>query len=161
MKEATIASLRMYQTILQQLTHEEYSQPLALLGKATLGQQVRHVIEFYTCVLYTTEFICYDERPRDIRLETNLELALHFLEKIIRDFSTIDQAKSLHLTYSLNAIKHSLPTTIGRELLYCLDHAIHHAAILKIALATDFPNIEVPPTFGYAYSTINHQATLV
>lgn len=158
MKEATIASLRIYRSILQQLTDHEYTQPLSLLGNASLGQQIRHVIEFYSCVLYTSEFICYDERPRDLRLETNLELALHSLEKIMMDFSTIDQGKAIRLTYSLNAIKHSLPTTIGRELLYCLDHAIHHAAILKIALAADFPNIEVPPTFGYAYSTINHQS---
>jgi hypothetical protein len=47
-----------------------------------------------------------------------------------------------------------IPTSFNRELVYLIEHTIHHLAIIKIGLNEAFPTIEIPENFGVAYSTI-------
>ncbi|TAG65626.1 MAG: DinB family protein, partial [Runella slithyformis] len=51
-------------------------------------------------------------------------------------------------------------TTLSRELVYIAEHAIHHLAILKIALRAHFPDIALPVHFGVAYSTVQYQNSI-
>jgi hypothetical protein len=48
-------------------------------------------------------------------------------------------------------------TSYNRELVYNLEHAIHHMAIMKIAVDNAFPQVQMPENFGVAYSTIRYQ----
>jgi hypothetical protein len=47
---------------------------------------------------------------------------------------------------------------VARELLYNLEHAIHHMALIQVAVRQAFPALTLPAHFGVAYSTVQHQA---
>ena len=51
----------------------------------------------------------------------------------------------------------TIDSTVGRELLYNLEHCIHHLALIKIGLKLVAPQIELPTHFGFARSTILHK----
>ena len=51
-------------------------------------------------------------------------------------------------------------TSVDRELLYCLDHAIHHQALIKIGLKELQIADLVGDDFGVAYSTLRYRASL-
>ena len=45
-------------------------------------------------------------------------------------------------------------SSMGRELQYAFDHAIHHLAIIRMGLETHFPEIPVDKDLGVAPSTL-------
>ena len=51
-----------------------------------------------------------------------------------------------------------MKSSFERELLYCLDHAIHHQALIKIGLKELHLSHLVSPDFGVAYSTLRYRA---
>ncbi len=51
-----------------------------------------------------------------------------------------------------------IPSSVARELLYNIEHAVHHMALIQVAVTNAFPSIELPPHFGVAYSTVQHQS---
>jgi hypothetical protein len=44
-----------------------------------------------------------------------------------------------------------------REMVYLVEHSIHHYALIRIGLQENFPKIIIPENFGIAYSTIKHR----
>ena len=52
-------------------------------------------------------------------------------------------------------VPYLIASTIGRELIYNIEHTIHHLAIVKIALKATVPSISLPAHFGVAPSTIH------
>jgi hypothetical protein len=52
-------------------------------------------------------------------------------------------------------------SSLYRELLFNIEHAIHHMAILKIGTKIVLPEWDLPQQFGVAPSTIRHQKTLL
>jgi hypothetical protein len=58
---------------------------------------------------------------------------------------------------SKEASSEVISTSFERELVYCLDHAIHHQALIKIGLKElDCVDL-VNGNFGVAYSTIRYR----
>ncbi len=51
----------------------------------------------------------------------------------------------------------AIPSLFYRELLYNIEHAVHHMAILRIALEADFPHVPLAEHSGVAYSTVQHR----
>jgi uncharacterized damage-inducible protein DinB len=48
-------------------------------------------------------------------------------------------------------------SSVGRELAYCIEHSIHHQALIKAGLfATGLPDL-IDKDFGVAYSTIRYR----
>ena len=48
------------------------------------------------------------------------------------------------------------PSTIGREIMYSVAHAVHHYAL--IGVMGGIMGMKLPPGFGVAPSTLKHQA---
>ena len=44
-----------------------------------------------------------------------------------------------------------------RELVYNIEHAIHHMALIKIGIKEVAPQLQLPEGFGVANSTIRHK----
>ena len=53
-----------------------------------------------------------------------------------------------------------IKSSLERELAYNIEHAIHHMAIIKIAIQTVFPNVKLAENFGVAYSTVRYQKSV-
>ena len=145
---------------MKQFPSQLYSTPSETLSKATIGQHFRHIIEFYICLERgaRTGTVCYDDRDRDVLIETNITYAIGIIEKLIGFLLQVDEDRSLTMfvNYAIESNdKTAIQTSLYRELAYALDHAVHHLAIVKIALSED--NIQVDSNFGVAPSTSRHR----
>jgi hypothetical protein len=151
--------LSLLSEVLGQLTNESYTKPLAVFNGSSLGQHSRHVIEFYQCLMRstTTGTVNYDARERSLRLENDVTYANKSIEAIMdfmqkNDFSRLNLA----LESEFGACHCSVETNFDREMIYLIEHSIHHFALLRIGLQENFPSVAIPPYFGIAYSTVSY-----
>ncbi|MBL7842495.1 MAG: DinB family protein [Cyclobacteriaceae bacterium] len=151
--------------LVNQLSEHEYSKPIESLDHSSIGQHVRHTLEFFICLEqgFGTGSINYDKRSHDKLVETDKYLALSTLNRINEFVTSNTQNKvlSLEMNYSLDQeILISVETNYLRELIYNIEHAVHHMAIIKIGVREVVPHINLPSTFGIASSTLRYQERL-
>lgn len=155
--------VRHYLSMIEPVT---YQAPLELLSGSTIGQHTRHIIEFYNCLLEqqegnATPVINYAMRRRDYDIESQPDHALRCVDNICQRLRDLDAEKNCLLDCTEHGQDNLLVTsTIGRELIYNIEHTIHHLAIVKIALKATAPSIDLPEHFGVAPSTIRHRQEL-
>ena len=142
-------------SLCENLTPEQYKYPCVQLNAVSIGEHLRHSIEFYVCLKKGTSvaLVNYDNRLRDEKLQTDPEYAMLVMKDLAAFFKTVDQNHSLDLQTHESELE-KVPTSLARELLYCLDHAIHHQALIKIGLAEMQLDHLVNQKFGVAYSTL-------
>ena len=152
--------LRHYLSVIEPVI---YQAPLEILSGSTIGQHTRHIIEFYNCLIeqYSPDGIpeiSYAKRRRDFLIESAPDHALQNANQICERLNELDPEKKCLLDCTEHGQENLLvPSTIGRELIYNIEHTIHHLAIVKIALKATTPSIELPEHFGVAPSTIRHR----
>jgi len=150
------------QRILSQLSNEQYGSRLPVLSDSSIGQHTRHIIEFFQELNnnYDSGVIFYDKRQRNRLLETDCVLALIELNDIKNKLSGKDKEMLLVGSYSSeSADETTVKTTYYRELVYNLEHAIHHMAMIKIGVRQT-TMVQVPSDFGVAAATIQHKRSL-
>jgi len=140
-----------------------YQTPLELLSGSTIGQHTRHIIEFYNCLIEQSAegdkpIINYAKRRRDMLIESAPDHALYTIRDILDKLTAMDMSKTCRLDCTEHGPDNLLvPSSLGRELIYTIEHTIHHLAIVKIALKAINPSIALPEHFGVAPSTIRHR----
>jgi hypothetical protein len=155
-----LGDLRFYLDIIDPVL---YQSPLELLSGSTIGQHTRHIIEFYNCLIeqsfqQTDPVIHYAKRRRDYKIESQPEHALGIVNELCIRLHDLDADQHCSLDCSEHGQDGLLvSSTIGRELIYNIEHTIHHLAIVKIALKATLPSLELPEHFGVAPSTIRHR----
>ena len=146
---------------IEQLSNEEFKTPLNTFNGASVGQHVRHTLEFFTCFMHgvKTGVVNYDKREHDKEIESSKEKALKVIEDIIRFVETDNEDLSLKLAFSYEQDQefHYIDTTYQRELVYNIEHAIHHMAIIKIGFREAYPNVSLAGDYGVASSTVQYQ----
>ncbi|GAB3926484.1 DinB family protein [Larkinella terrae] len=156
--ESVTAVLEQIADVLSVLKETHYTARLAVLSGVSLGEHVRHVVEFYQEleVGYQTGLVDYDARKREKELETGRDYAVLRLQQIVTGLQP--ENKVLQLTYKIRSsdITHLIKTNYERELLYNLEHAVHHMALLKIGIQV-LTDIRLPDHFGIAGSTIQYR----
>jgi len=157
-----IKKLEEIKELLAQVSLELYTKPNTLLSGSTIGQHFRHLLEFYICLKNgcKTGNICYDERERNLLIETNLDFTTETIQEISTFLATVGEDYPLQLkaNYSENETETIfIPSSLFRELAYALDHTIHHLAIIKIGLTAE--NIKIDSAFGVAPSTLRFRET--
>ena len=163
LKSASTDILMQLAEVVGQLSDHDYACPLAVLSGNTIGKHVRHILEFYELLVNSvgTGQLNYDRRQRDLRLEVDPDEALRRIGSIDRAIHWLDLNQSLQLEADLSihgAEVIRLPTSFARELLYNVEHAIHHMALVQVGIQNAFPEVELPPNFGVAYSTVQHKS---
>jgi uncharacterized damage-inducible protein DinB len=150
-------------TIIDQLSEDEFSEKLELLNFSSIGQHVRHVLEFYVCLSQGIEsgMVDYDKRVRNLSIETDPYYAMVILDKLSHIFCC-DEIEDTELTNSIeyNGVTLDANSSVSRELIYLIEHSIHHYAIIGIALRSYFSHVIIPQNFGVAYSTTKHKQGL-
>jgi hypothetical protein len=150
-----IKTLNDFLSLLSQLSNEEYSKPCKDLSNSSIGQHVRHSIELLQCLenQYQTGVINYDNRLRDFHLESDIEAAKNAIEIII---GSIDKPnKFLTLVQKMDTLI-EIDSNYSRELLYNLEHCIHHQALIKVAVLQS-ASVAIDENFGVARSTIEYR----
>ncbi|MEM1258002.1 MAG: DinB family protein [Bacteroidota bacterium] len=154
--ESTMDTLEQFKLILQQLPEKSYNKPCEVLSSATIGQHTRHVIELYLCLIcgYEGSEVSYDKRKRDKRIENEVAFAIEKLNFVQDNLEKPN--KEVQMGYELNGEKSHLPSNYYREVMYNLEHAIHHHALIKIGIK-HFTDLELPESFGVAPSTMQYR----
>ncbi|MGS2741496.1 DinB family protein [Sinomicrobium sp. M5D2P17] len=139
-----------------QLTPPEYNAPCPELNGATVGQHYRHIIEFFLCLIhsYETGKVNYDSRQRNRHIETEIPVALEHIKNIGSTMKKADKPLLLEQTFNTHHIL--IQSNYFRELLYNLEHTIHHQALIRVAVLR-FDRVNVSATFGMAPSTIEYR----
>jgi len=150
-------------TIIEQLSEDEFSEKLELLNFSSIGQHVRHVLEFYMCLSkgIKTREVDYDKRIRNLLIENDPKYAIGVLEELSKVFCCEDiEETSLTNTTEFNGVVVKANSSVSRELIYLIEHSIHHYAIIGIALRNHIIHVDIPHNFGVAYSTSQHRKSL-
>jgi len=161
LKNTGISILNQLSTLIAQLSTEQYKASLDLLNDNTIGKHVRHILEFFIVLEHAnqTGVINYDSRPHDELFEIDKDAALRRISELIVNVKSLVLEKQvmLEVSYVTDALENvKIPSTLQRELAYNIEHAIHHMAIIKIAVKFAFPSISIPSNFGVAYSTLRY-----
>ena len=151
--------------LLDKISPQDYTRSLEILHGASIGEHVRHTLEFYLCLIEQTPagHINYDLRKRDSSLESMPDAACRSIEFITSSLSEGDENTSLILEFSYDPEgleTRCIPTNFFRELTYVIEHTVHHMALLKIGLQALSTPLMVPPSFGVAVSTLRYRNSL-
>lgn len=149
-------------TIIENCKEDDFSRSLTELSGSTFGQHVRHTLEFFICLFDAKNdgSVNYDNRKHDQLIETDKKLAQSVIHSIIMflDENQEDFAISFEANYSLKEGEiNSMQSSFFRELSYNIEHAIHHMALLKVAVNQTLHYIQLPENFGVASSTVRYQ----
>ena len=162
MKNVAKENLQQIESLLKTIGKPDYIKRPEIFSGASIGQHVRHILEFYLLLVSGsfTGTISYDKRDRDKRLENNSEFALNLIENLLSGLDTLALEEKVILDADYTTTGHHenrIISSIGRELAYCIEHSIHHQAIIKAGLIS-MGLVNVTDTnFGVAYSTIRYR----
>jgi len=160
LKNSSNEVLNQLAELINALSDDEFRNELSVLSGNTIGKHVRHIVEMYQCLIhaYPVNTINYDLRERNTKIENDRSFALSCIESI-SDSLLILVDKDLDLIVGLSKSDsrfETVKTTFNRELVYNIEHCIHHMAIIKIAVEVSFNAITIPSDFGVAPSTLRY-----
>ncbi|MEQ8362228.1 MAG: hypothetical protein RH948_05110 [Cyclobacteriaceae bacterium] len=164
--KASYSILSQLAAVVEQIEEKDFSLPCPSLGNASIGQHLRHTLEFFLCLESGCNdgMVNYDKRSHDKIMESDKFIALSTINRI-KDFiaeKVEDFTFTLEVGYereSEDSIK--MQTNYFRELTYNIEHAVHHMAIMKIGIREIASYISLPPDFGIAASTIRYKESSV
>ncbi len=152
--------------LLFELTDRGYSHAAVSPFNASIGQHYRHVLEHFQSLIVGMRAgeVNYDARKRNPRLQGEVTYASIATCDVLRALKRYTEETLARPCKVINSVSYgtSNPSTfesnVNRELAYCVGHAIHHYAIIR--LICHEIGISVPVEFGVAPSTLKHMASL-
>jgi hypothetical protein len=145
--------------MLERLTDEQYTRPCTTLSGATIGEHMRHIIEGFACLNtgYGTGRVNYEARQRDRRIGQDRHFAFNLLVNTYTEIDKQDKGLILEANYDeFSEEVMQIATNYHRELLFNLEHAVHHMALIKVGL-NEIAAIHLPEGFGVAPSTLKYK----
>lgn len=142
--------------LLNQLSDESYSKSCQALSNSSIGEHTRHILEMFQCLekSYDAGILNYDKRERNRRIQTETEFAKQCILEVKSALKA--ENKILFLEQMIDGLTFRIQSNYYRELLYNLEHCIHHQALIKVAVL-QCGNISLNENFGVASSTIEYR----
>lgn len=156
-KEAILLTINQINDLLVQIEPHEYRQPLTEFDGSTLGQHFRHILEFFICLENGIPggIVDYASRERNLLFEDSPGVALSSMKAFAESLKKLQPQTELALRAEFGGMERPCyHSTVGRELAFVYDHAIHHLAMIKIGLRCNFPRIQMDRDLGVSPSTI-------
>ena len=143
-------------SLLIQLPDSEYAKPCVSLSNSTIGEHTRHIVEMFQCLEnnYDSGIVNYDKRSRNQLIQTNTDFAISQIKMVQNSLEK--ENKKLELQQIIDKEELRIESNYFRELLYNLEHCIHHQALIKVAIL-QMDSIEIDASFGVARSTIEYR----
>ena len=145
---------------INQLSYDDYVQKHNLLGNSSIGEHTRHIVELFQQLLegYETGSVDYDKRKRNLEIQESVDFAVDCMAHVICSLEKTNKPLLLKTVY--NKQETEIETSYYRELVFNIEHCIHHQAIIKIALLTMGKN-QIDESFGVAKSTLIYRKECV
>jgi len=163
-KQGNAAIITQIRLLLDQLPQPAYTLPLEVLHGSSVGQHFRHILDFYQCLLrdIPSGTVNYAHRDRNPLMESLPEAAGEMFEKLNNAIQDLDDSGPLTVLGDFSAQieddqRPALHSSVGRELMYAHDHAVHHLALIRIGIKEAAPGIGFDPHLGYAPATVQHR----
>ena len=140
-----------------------YVSPVEIFSGATIGKHVRHIYDFYQTIIKGAkdQLLDYNARDRDPLIELSPLHAIQVFTELSKEIFSMDELRFVQIRSdydpSCDDDRCLVNSSIGRELLYAFDHAVHHLAIIKMGLVIQFPEFIIPSSMGVAPSTVKYQ----
>jgi hypothetical protein len=158
--DATGAILAQGEQLLQGLKLDAYTRKSPDVFGASISGHYRHCLDHFTSVLRAldAEEVDYDDRDRDSRIESSPDFALVITRQLRVGFERWSPAvldTPVKARCEISYTHGEAPVTsscLGRELVYCIAHAIHHYALIWVMAR--LMNVSLPEHFGVAPSTV-------
>ena len=150
-------------SLLKLIDDEDYSKPLDIFNGSTLGQHFRHILDFYNMVLkgVVENEIDYSKRERNPKVELDTAYANNAFCEVAQQVAVLDEQKSIQVRADFSNYhdenRPTVPSSVGRELMFAYDHAVHHLAIIKIGIRSTLPHLKLDENLGVAPATIKFQ----
>ena len=154
------------EVLLSELDDESYVRKLPMAFNASIGGHYRHCLDHFRSLLETAEErdLNYDHRERGTLVETDRFAALNATRALREGYEQMPAAwleRNLEVTCKTSYVASGSQTsgsTVGREVMYVVAHAVHHFAL--IGIMGGLMGLKMPAGFGLAPSTVKHQADL-
>ena len=153
--------------LLRTLSAEDYRHIHQPYFESSIGKHLRHILDHYLCFQrdFHSGLVDYDQRLRDVKLETDKDYALTVIAKIVQFLSTLQQQTGqdhplkVQLCNDVELPAGSITlSSLGRELQFLQGHSVHHFALIAAILRLD--GHSVSSDFGVAPSTLVHEKTV-
>mgnify|MGYP006309613943 CR=1 FL=1 len=164
MKSLAKVNLDQLNDLLNRISAQNYNEKPAVLNGASIGQHIRHILEFYMLLIAgsASGVISYDKRKRELRIETEPDFAINTISKIKHELEKLELNTPVLFEADYtddNSSNNYIQTSLNRELAYCIEHSIHHMALIKAGLIDMDLQDHTDEHFGVAYSTIRYRNT--
>ena len=162
--QAVLETLRQGEALLAQISDDMYTRKLPVAFNASIGGHYRHCLDHFRSLLAAAAAgdLNYDQRERGTLIENDRFAALNATRELRQGYEELDPAlltRSLSVTCKSSCATSGSqvsPSTVGREIMYSVAHAVHHYAL--IGIMSGLMGVVLPPGFGVAPSTIKHQS---
>ncbi len=136
--QSNLKTLQKTNLLLSNLTNEELSNNSVSPYYSSLGCHIRHILDFYDCILNvnSNKRIDLTARNRNNGVETNCEFAIQYLNVIVDKLNNIDGKveEKVYVIDDLGLGKTEIQYTLGAIFAQANSHAIHHYAIINYIL---------------------------
>ncbi len=143
--------------LVREQTKERYVSGCDEVFSSSIGQHMRHCVEHYEeflLALHECRDLNYEKRPRDLKLESDLEEAIKRLAAIREAFVRLDALDHKLGVWDTGAV-FAASSSVARELQYLMSHTVHHFALISVIASLG--GIRVPKDFGVAPSTLKYR----
>jgi hypothetical protein len=161
---SVLETLGQGEALLAQLSDEDYTRKLPVAFNASIGGHYRHCLDHFRTLLdaATHGDLNYDHRERGTLIESDRFAALNATRGLREGYEGLDPMflmRPLNVTcktsYATSGSQAS-PSTVGREIMYSVAHAVHHYALIGVMCG--ITGLKMPAGFGVAPSTLKHQS---
>lgn len=165
--QSVVETLRQGEMLLTEIGDEDYTRKVPVAFNASIGGHYRHCLDHFRTLLAAAAAgdLNYDHRERGTPVENDRFAALNATRELQEDYVQLDPyflSRSLAVTcktsYAASGSQVS-PSTVGREVMYSVAHAVHHYAL--IGVMSGIMGLKLPSGFGVAPSTLKHQEQAV
>jgi hypothetical protein len=161
--QSVLETLMQGASLLEQVSDEDYTRKLPVAFNASIGGHYRHCLDHFRYLIDAAMDgdLNYDHRERGTLIESDRFAALNATRQLREGYQSLDLiflGRPLNVTcktsYTTSSSQAS-PSTVGREIMYSVAHAVHHYAL--IGFMAGVMGLSMPPGFGVAPSTLKYQ----
>jgi uncharacterized damage-inducible protein DinB len=163
---SVIEVLNQGEVLLSELDDESYVRKLPAAFNASIGGHYRHCLDHFRSLLDAAHegSLNYDHRQRGTLVETDRFAALNATRALRQGYEQLpatwleQQIEVTCKTSYTTSGSQTCGSTVGREIMYVVAHAVHHYAL--IGIMAGLMGLKMPAGFGFAPSTAKYQADL-
>ena len=153
---STLKTLNKTNQLLTILSDEQLSNSSIPPYKSSIGSHIRHILDFYDCILnkQSENLVDLTLRKRNLIVETNSTAALQYCNEIVNKLkcSSYNFEEQVLVIDDLGMGKIEIMYTLGALFAQANSHTIHHYAIINYIL--EGLNISINDSeFGYNPTT--------